>query len=101
MLLLFTVACCWPVVLVPHHRYAGELHVTIIATGFSQSYEEGLFRDNSRKGRSGRRTAAGAAAPQTPATVFTKTREMDQVEAAAPAGAGKAADRQFIGRGLF
>eukprot|EP00878_Enallax_costatus_P024834 GHUV01026526.1.p1 GENE.GHUV01026526.1~~GHUV01026526.1.p1 ORF type:complete len:160 (+),score=60.22 GHUV01026526.1:286-765(+) len=83
-------------------RYAGELHVTIIATGFSQSYEDELFnKDNSRKGRAGRRTAAGATASQTPVTTTTETTDMDEVIVAAPAGAGKPASKQFFGRGIF
>ncbi|KAG1657360.1 hypothetical protein FOA52_015914 [Chlamydomonas sp. UWO 241] len=42
--------------------YDGEIHVTIIATGFSQSYEEQLFSNAGRAIKSGQVPASGAAA---------------------------------------
>lgn len=80
-------------------RYAGELHVTIIATGFSQDYEEALFKKDKSKGGRGARSSATTAS-QT-ATTTTETTDMDEPVTAAAAAAPKSRGSQFFGRGIF
>ena len=54
-----------------HCRYTGELHVTIVATGFGQDFAESLMRgaDAARKRQRRGTAAAAAAAPAAPGAV--------------------------------
>ncbi|WIA08879.1 hypothetical protein OEZ85_008300 [Tetradesmus obliquus] len=77
-------------------RYTGELHVTIIATGFSQDYEETLFKsDNRRRGGAARARPAAAAAPAPAAAESSSSDFEDAVYAA------QEKPVKLWGRGIF
>eukprot|EP00879_Flechtneria_rotunda_P026607 GHRR01028381.1.p2 GENE.GHRR01028381.1~~GHRR01028381.1.p2 ORF type:complete len:171 (+),score=76.17 GHRR01028381.1:357-869(+) len=87
-------------------KYAGELSVTIIATGFSQSYEEQLFGGGSSRQRedTGRRSAVQAqqltdAAAADVAAAPSKG-VADKGASRLPINRGKVAGT-FFGRGIF
>jgi hypothetical protein len=81
-----------------HCRYTGELHVTIVATGFGQDFAESLMRgaDAARK-RQRRGTAAAAAA----APVVRGADDGEVQGAAGGAAEGWGGPRQLFGRTLF
>lgn len=82
-----------------HCRYTGELHVTIVATGFGQDFAESLMRgaDAARK-RQRRSTAAAAAAA---APVVRGADDGEVQGAAGGAAEGWGGPRQLFGRTLF
>lgn len=78
-------------------RYTGELHVTIIATGFSQDYEETLFKsDNRRRGGAARARPAAAAAAPAPAAAESSSSDFEDAVYAAQEKPVK-----LWGRGIF
>ena len=65
--------------------YEGELHVTIIATGFSQQFEDQLLNRSSGRPQAQTRAAAAAPAPA-------------PAQAAAPSGGLNFGRRGYLGR---
>eukprot|EP00877_Chromochloris_zofingiensis_P015022 jgi/Chrzof1/9774/Cz04g15090.t1 len=87
-------------------RYQGELHVTIIATGFSQTYEDELFGDgNKRKGQTSALPSATAASVPvavtdegTPAMVQQQGSSSTQ---SLPWNRQDRGNKAFLGRNIF
>eukprot|EP00775_Hariotina_reticulata_P002452 gene2452-2755_t len=90
--------------------YEGELHVTIIATGFAQSFEEELFGQDKRKRGAGaaaraHQQVAGVGAQQA-GSADSSVMDTDDTEAAGskPSADGLSWNRQskqIFGRGIF
>ncbi|KAF6251816.1 Tubulin/FtsZ, GTPase domain-containing protein [Scenedesmus sp. NREL 46B-D3] len=80
-------------------RYTGELRVTIIATGFSQDYEETLFKsDNRRRVGAAAAKPAAAAAPQAASEALSSS---DDFDIAVQAAQEKPPAVKLWGRGIF
>ncbi|KAF6251817.1 Tubulin/FtsZ, GTPase domain-containing protein [Scenedesmus sp. NREL 46B-D3] len=80
-------------------RYTGELRVTIIATGFSQDYEETLFKsDNRRRVGAAAAKPAAAAAPQAASEALSSS---DDFDIAVQLAQEKPPAVKLWGRGIF
>jgi cell division protein FtsZ len=86
--------------LVNRPRYEGQLHVTIIATGFAESYEEQLL-----SGGAGARRGAAAPPAAAPRQQAAEQAAAQQAPAAggngAPFSRPDRASRPYLGRNLW
>lgn len=81
--------------------YDGIINVTIIATGFSQSYEEQLFgRPATTTGRKANEPAAQAA-PAAPAPAQQRAPAQEAPSGNMPWNRPNRADRGFLGRSIL
>jgi len=77
-------------------RYEGELHVTIIATGFAESYEEQLLSGGAAAAAARRGSGAAPAADRTQAP-----QAGGAAQAGGPWNKPERASRPYLGRTVF
>jgi cell division protein FtsZ len=85
----------------PHQRYEGELHVTIIATGFAESYEEQLLSGGAAAAAARRGTGAAAAGGSPAPGAGQQGAPGGGAQAGGPWNKPERASRPYLGRTVF